>query len=241
MRHSTFLFLLLQTVSVLATDKPTWSRFAAKLAPCPSSEFGHCRSVKAAHGEKAATLYLIPMDGDFDGRLSLRTEGDRTFPLPMDDDWNYFGGVDLLWSQDSRFLAITGGLNAYTESTRVYKITRSGVEVLDVFREATADMLKSFPPCKASGVEPRDCERQEQNPFFNYAAIAWSSPNSLIVMSEVPCSSSYGSYMCQVIGYEIDVQTGHVLHQMNAERFKTKWQHAMAWNFRIPEPPPSAP
>lgn len=239
MRRLILCFFLLQTVCLLAAERPTWSIFAGKLDPCPSGELSHCHSVRSPIDGKTIFLHLIPKDGNFDGRLTVRTEQGQEFALPMDDDWNFLGGIDVLWSPESTFVAITGGLNAYTESTRVFEMTPSGAKPLDVFHEATGDMLKSFPPCKASGMDREDCERQERHPFFSYAAIAWSNPDTLVVMAEIPCSSSYGSFMCQVVGYEIDVRTGHILRRMNARQFKVRWQHAMAWSFRIPESPES--
>jgi hypothetical protein len=230
-------FLLLPTVSLLAAEKSTWSIFATRLEPCLSEDLSRCGSVPSFHDAKSVSLHLIPKGDDFDRDLSVRTERGQTFPLSIDDEWNLLGGVDVLWSPDSRFLAVTGGLNAYTESTRVYEITPTGSKLLDTFREASANMLESFPPCKASNVDREGCERQEQNPFFNFAAIAWSGPNSLVVMSEIPCSSRYGGFMCQIVGYEIDIRTGHILHQMKADQFKARWQRAMAWNFRVPDPP----
>jgi hypothetical protein len=239
MRRLVLLFILLQAVSLLAAEKPTWSIFATTVAPCSSSELNHCRSVQSFYGGKTVSLRLVPNGSDFDGKLSVRTQRSRVFPLSIDNDWNLLGGVDVLWSPDSRFLAITGGLNAYTESTRIFEVTPSGVRLLNVFHEAKADMLKGFPPCKSAGIDREDCERREKNPFFNFAAIAWSDPNTLVVMAEIPCSSSRGIFMCQVMGYEIDVRTGHVFRRMDARQFKARWQQAMAWNFRIPESPES--
>jgi hypothetical protein len=235
MRRLVLLSLLLQTASLLGSDKPTWSIYAAKVHSCVS---GPCRSVSASRDRTVVQLSKNYSD-DEDGRLIFLTNTSGAFMVPAEPEWNLEAGIDVLWSLDSRFTAITGGINAYTQSTRVFEITPSGVMLLDVFHEATADMLKSFPPCKSTGIDREDCERQEKNPFFNYAAIAWSNPNTLVVMSEIPCSSSRGIFMCQVVGYEIDVRTGHVLRRMDARQFKARWQHAMAWNFRIPESPES--
>jgi hypothetical protein len=237
MRRLTLFFFFIQAVSLLAAERPTWSLYATKLSPCVSVELMQCHPpAGSSHDGKTVTLRTFSKGGDLDGELAVETRQGGTLPLSRDAEWNVESGVDALWSPGSRFLAVTGGLNAYTESTRVYEVTSSGVNLLGVFREATADMLQSFPPCKALNVDREDCERQERDPFFNFAAIAWSGPSSLVVMAEIPCSGSYGSFMCQVEGYEIDVRTGHILHRMNASQFKGRWQHAMAWNFRVPEP-----
>jgi hypothetical protein len=230
-------FLVFQTALLLAAEKPTWSRYATRLTPCFSAELIICHSASSPGDGKIVALRTILKYDDLSGELIVQATQDKNFSLAVDPDWNLWHGVDALWSPRSNYLVVTGDLNAYTESTRVYEVTRSGVKLLDVFREANADMLQSFRPCKAFNIDREDCERQERDPFFNFAAIAWSGPSSLVIMSEVPCSSNYGGFMCQIMGYEIDVSTGHILRRMDARQFKAQWQHAMAWSFRVPEPP----
>ena len=45
---------------------------------------------------------------------------------PVDTDPEWFGDVDVLWSPDSGMFAMTGGVNGYTESLRVFEVTGSG-------------------------------------------------------------------------------------------------------------------
>ena len=43
--------------------------------------------------------------------------------------------------------------------------------------------------------------------------------------------------MCQVMGYEVEVPSGKLVHAMTAREFKSRWQHSMAWKFHNPEAP----
>jgi len=56
-------------------------------------------------------------------------------------------------------------------------------------------------------------------------------------MAEVPCSSSYGGIMCQVMGYEIEVPTGRILKRIDSKHLKSDWQPSMAFDFHVPDPP----
>jgi len=72
----------------------------------------------------------------------------------------------------------------------------------------------------------------------NMSAIAWTrGSSSLVVFAEVPCSSSHGGIMYQVMGYELDVPTGRILARMSALEFKRRYQADMAWPMRIPDQP----
>jgi hypothetical protein len=159
-----------------------------------------------------------------------------TWELPLDAEW-LLTEYDLLWSPDSRFIAVTGGLNAYTESMRVFAITASGPQPIDPTPLPARDMLLRFPPCKAARIERSVCEQQEKDLFFNFAAISWKDSHTLVLMAEVPCGSLWGGIMCQAMGYEIDLLSGKVTSSMPAREFKRKWQHEMAWRFEVPDPP----
>src|SRR5271165_7274053 len=69
------------------------------------------------------------------------------WPLELDEEW--MNDVDVLWSSDSKFVALTGGINGYTESLRVFAITESGPKKLDATLQPSGDMLRRFPPCRA--------------------------------------------------------------------------------------------
>ena len=72
---------------------------------------------------------------------------------------------------------------------------------------------------------------------YNMTGIDWASPSTILVMAEVPCSTSRGGIMCQVMGYELEVPTGRIRRRVDAKQLKLHWQKSMAWNFRVPEPP----
>jgi hypothetical protein len=98
--------------------------------------------------------------------------------------------------------------------------------------------MASFPPCKAYYHDQNLCKKIAANPEYNMTGISWLNGSSaVVVMAEVPCSSNYGGIMCQVLGYEIAVPTGKILRRMSATEFKRDWQHSMAWDMRIPDPP----
>ncbi len=154
--------------------------------------------------------------------------------LPIPADWVDF---DVLWSPDSKFVALTGNLNGYIESVRVFQITESGPVSIDVAKMPFADMIRRFPPCRAAHADPTVCAASHDDKDFNFAAIAWTGTHTLVLMSEVPCTSLWGGIMCQVMGYEVDPPGGNIVETMTARDFQRKWQHEIAWSFHIPEPP----
>ncbi len=169
-----------------------------------------------------------------------------------------FQSVDLLWSPDSRAFFVSGGNGgAYWGNwVYVYVLSDPKLEPIDIAQKAQRDMLKEFPSCKAaypnagdSGgcqkasrpIDVETCIKTEVNPGYdpeyNMTGIDWVNASTILVMAEVPCSSSYGGIMCQVMGYELEVPTGRILKRIDAKQLKLDWQKSMAWNFRIPEPP----
>ena len=103
-------------------------------------------------------------------------------------------------------------------------------------------MVASFPPCKAQNLDRTECMRIEDNPEFNMSGVAWSRGSSVIdVLAEVPCSSFYGGIMCQVLGYEIEVNTGTILKRLTAGQVGHVWQQSLAWKLRLPDPPVYSP
>lgn len=145
----------------------------------------------------------------------------------------------MLWSPDSRAFLVDGGLSAYSGFfVSVYRIDAGNVTKLKVTDAAQKDMVRTFPPCKAYNRDPLTCKRTEANPGYNMSGMGWARGSAtVIVMAEVPCSSSYGGIMCQVQGYEIDAFNGRILRKMTAPDLKKEWQNKMAWDMRIPDPP----
>lgn len=144
---------------------------------------------------------------------------------------------EVLWAPNSEAFAVTVAPNAYTESSFVWRLVGNKVEKVPIDAFIFTDMIKTFPPCRASNVTSGDCHQIEQNPQFNVAAVAWENNGTLVLMSEIPCSSSYGGVMCQLRGYEFRVNDGVLLRSLNAREFKHRWQVEAAWNIRIPEAP----
>lgn len=54
------------------------------------------------------------------------------------------------------------------------------------------------------------------------SAVAWVPEKSaIVVMAEIPRSSSYGGIMCQVLGNS--VPSGKILQRLTAKELKEKW------------------
>jgi len=153
---------------------------------------------------------------------------------------NGFQDIDLLWSPDSNAFFVNGGNGGgyWGFFVYVYRIDDPALEAHDITGQAQQDLVKTFPPCKASGLDRKTCEEIEKDPGYNMSGIDWSSSSStLIVMAEVPCSGGMGGIMCQVMGYELDMPTGKIVRRMSARQFAREWQRSMAWRFEVPGPP----
>jgi hypothetical protein len=196
--------------------------------------------------KKVGDLNVFSQDGQSRLEVSFKPgpEGDaipvarlvlqhRVIPVQLDEQW---AQIEVLWSPDSRSLAITGTYNAYTNSTRIFLIRANSIQEASIAL-VRSDMVRTFPPCRASNADRVICSREENGEDFNYATVAWATPTIAVVMAEVPCSSSQGGIMCQVEGYELDIQTGKILRRMNATQLKTAWQAKLAWQLKVPPPP----
>jgi hypothetical protein len=99
-------------------------------------------------------------------------------------------------------------------------------------------MVASYPPCKASNRDEVRCKEIEKQPEYNMSGVGWSDGGSdIVVVAEVPCSSSYGGIMCQVLGYKLDAVSGNIRQRMTARELKKRWQHDVGWQLQIPDPP----
>jgi hypothetical protein len=146
---------------------------------------------------------------------------------------------ELLWSPDSKAFIINGAVSAYCGfAFLMYELRGHEIVWNEITDDAQRDMVAALPPCKAANRDGADCKDIEGDPEFNMSAIAWTrNSKAIVVMAEVPCSSSYGGIMCQVLGYELDVPTGRILRRTQPRELKREWQAEMAWEMRIPEPP----
>jgi len=152
-----------------------------------------------------------------------------------------FGADELLWAPNSRSFFVNGGFSSYTGFfVDVYQFDESGDLVSPPVTEAAfKDMVKSFPPCKASKRDDAECAKMSRDPeYFNMSGLEWSSDSSAVyVFAEVPCSSRYGGIMCQVLGYEMSVPEGRILKRLSAQETKKEWRRFAAWKINIPKPP----
>ena len=144
-----------------------------------------------------------------------------------------------MWARDSSAFVVNGSESAHAGNDFVvYRIGGDRIAPARITRGAQRDMVSTYPPCKASGLDRDDCLRIAKSPEFNMSAIAWTRGSSgLVVFAEVPCTSSYGGIMCQVMGYELEVPTGRILVRMPARELKRRYQSQMAWPMRIPDRP----
>ena len=169
-----------------------------------------------------------------------------------------FQNIDLLWSPDSRAFFVNGGNGGGYWGFWVYVyLVDDPSEPRDITEAAQRDMAKEFPPCKAAypnGDDPTGCKKSSRldpatcmkveaevkaknEPEYNLTGIDWVNSSTVLVMAEVPCSSSLGGIMCQIMGYEVEIPTGRILKRIDAKQLKLRWQKSMAWSFRVPEPP----
>ncbi len=237
--------------------KPTWANKAVSFAEKCTSYFpGGYQPCKPVHipspdGKRSVEVsYEKVSEGTDDyvlqAYLLVRTpDGTRKAVLPDGIQKN-----DLLWSPDSKAFFVNGGDGgAYWGFwVYVYLTDDRQLQPIDVTPDASRDMVKTFPPCKAAApnskscnLDPKTChiaddEYNMQNEY-NMTGIDWASPSTILVMAEVPCSTSRGGIMCQVMGYELEVPTGRIRRRVDAKQLKLHWQKSMAWNFRVPEPP----
>jgi len=178
-------------------------------------------------GGRVALAYL---------RVTTPLMGTQNVELPAG-----FGKFDLHWFPDSKgfFLNGNNGGGYWGFWVWVYWLEGGTVRKVDVMRAVRQDMLASFPPCRATKADPDTCrELYSDSQYPNESGIDWSSgPAGLVVMAEVPCSSSYGGVMCQVKGYVVSVPEGKIVQTMNARELKDRWQGSMAFSMRIPDPP----
>jgi hypothetical protein len=146
---------------------------------------------------------------------------------------------EIVWAPDSSAFVVNGSESAAAGNDFVvYRIDGERISSTRMSAAAQRDMVATYPPCKASGLDRDACQRVATSAEFNVSAIAWTrGSRRLVVFAEVPCSSSYGGIMCQVMGYELDAPTGRILVRMTALEFKRRYQSEMAWPMRIPEKP----
>jgi hypothetical protein len=232
------LCLLLSSPIALNAGAPIWAKGAVSFGTfCDAKDRKLCKSVRvpspdgknvieiryrAAKDTRLAYLHVTQSNG---ATHDVEAPGDTT--------------DEILWAPDSRAFFVNGGENAYSGFfVQVYRLGESQPRIVKVTRQAQADMVKMFPPCKAAKHDEVICKRTEKDPEFNISGVGWSNGSTSIrLFAEVPCSSAYGGIMCQVAGYEVQVSDGRILHKLSPHEIKTEWQKSMAWRVNIPDPP----
>jgi hypothetical protein len=146
---------------------------------------------------------------------------------------------EIVWSPDSKAFFINGNDNGYGDNhLAVHRLDDPHLAPGYITREVEQDMVRSFPPCQAK--DHMDiCSELAANPnsYIGVVGLDWiGSSSKIVVMAEVPCSSSMGGIMCQVLGYQLEVPSGKILRRMEPGEFTKRWQHRMAWKFRDPGP-----
>jgi hypothetical protein len=147
---------------------------------------------------------------------------------------------EIVWSPDSKCFFRNSSYNSYVdEIVDIHCLDEPDLGPGHITQQAQRDMARSFPPCKATYLSDTECAQMEADPsYLSVVGLDWIHGSSeIVVMAEVPCDTMWGGIMCQVLGYEIAVPSGKILRRMEPKEFAKRWQHSMAWKFRIPPPP----
>jgi hypothetical protein len=216
--------------SFVAAEKPTWARKGTGFAGVCRS--GNCRPLRIVAPDKKSVVEVLYQDGN----AYLRVTGPDKQVREV-RDVSSSPANDLQWAPDSKAFFIDGSEGMTSPGyVQVFMLDEAELRPLDVTGQVEQDMVKTYPPCKAVYLDAASCRKIEQNPEFNLTAIDWVDDSSaLVVMAQVPCTSNFGGILCQVMGYEVEVPSGKVLHRMTPAEFKTKWQKSMAQRLQIPE------
>jgi hypothetical protein len=236
-----FFSAVLATLAVVSLAKPTpnkpiWAKKGVTFSvACNGRPFDGCRPLRIASpdGNSAVeTSYdTTPDYPDIEvARLRVLTLGKYVGEVQP------VGSVDseLTWSPDSKAFFINGNDNANGDDhLAVHLLSDPALGPGYITRDVVQDMARSFPPCEAK--DPINiCAELAADPagYIGVAAVDWIRGSSeIVVMAEVPCSSSMGGIMCQTLGYEVEVPSGKIMRRMEAKEFATRWQHSMAWKF----------
>jgi hypothetical protein len=219
-----------------SAKKPIWSRQAIALdlscsqKPTPISSPDHRYRIDV----------LCRKQSDKDPTYSLRVKAatGQSYEASLDE-----GAHELLWAPNSRAFFVNGSTTSYAGFfVEVYKLIPGGLRKENISAAAQGDMVASFPPCKAYNRDEATCTRIAAHPEYNMSGIAWIADSSAInVFAEVPCSSSYGGIMCQVLGYQLSASDGRILKRFKPAEMRQQWQKSMAWKMRVPDPPECGP
>jgi len=219
----------------IPTEKPIWAKNATVLdcrrSRVPIEAPDHLASVRTVCLKAAGNF--VPYE------LELTTADGKRQEVSL-----RMGANEALWAPNSKSFLVNGGESAIAGFfVDVYQILDSGrVSVRTVTNAAQRDMVRSFPPCRASHRIEKECAEYAHDPEYDMSGLGWSGDSSAVyVFAEVPCGSRYGGIMCQVLGYELSVPNGRILRRLSAKQAKQEWGTLAAWKIRIPEPPEYGP
>lgn len=212
-------------------EKPVWAKNATAL----SCQRGRAPIEAPDHRSSLRTVCLKAAGHFIAYELELITADGKRRHIGL-----RMGSNEVLWAPNSRAFVVNGGVSSSAGFfVDVYRIEDSGrVTVKAITDAAQRDMVKSFPPCKASHSDPEECKEIARDPEWNMSGLGWSDDSSAVhVFAEVPCSSRYGGIMCEVQGYELRVEDGRILRRLSARQTRREWGMLAAWKIHIPDPP----
>jgi hypothetical protein len=214
------------------TERPTWAKQAVVIdRRCTST----AQQIKSPDRGSSIEILCHPgKQSDPTYTMRVLVSDGRSYSVPLDN-----GAHEILWSPNSKAFLINGGSSAYAGFfVTVYHFEQSaGIRKSIITERAQRDMVVHFPPCKVQNRDAQACHKIAANPQYNMSGIAWADNSSAVdVFAEIPCSSSYGGIMCQVLGYELRVPDGRILQRLTASQVKHSWQPQMGWDMKIPDP-----
>ena len=228
--------LVLLSSTPLISRAGTYSRSATRVS-LMCDERRTCRPVSVRSPDGTMQVRRA-FERDSESHLNLPEVRVITPKGTWDLNFPFWVDVDVLWSPDSQFVALSGNPTSYTNGIVVFRVSDSGPVEIDAAREPFEDMLRRFPPCRATHADKDLCKQiSAHEDYLNFAAVDWSGDHTVVVMGEVPPSGSLGGIMGQVMGYEVELPSGKIERTMTAREFKARWQHSMPWRFTIPESP----
>jgi hypothetical protein len=219
---------------------PIWAKGAVTLSVgCEDS-----KDVETLRSPDKTTTVDVQCAGSHPARTGVMLRVSTRGRLPLDvaialDSGSVWRPQEVLWAPDSSAFVINGSESAYGGAQFVvYEIRSAQPTTRRITNAAQKDMAQTFPPCRAANFDVVDCNEFASDPQFNMSAIAWTrGSRALVVFAEVPCSSTFGGIMCQVMGYEIEVASGRILARMTAVEFKRRYQSQAAWTIKVPGKP----
>jgi hypothetical protein len=233
---------ILISAAASTVNRPIWSKKGVSFpAYCTNDEIRRCKPLRIPSPNGASAIeitYSTGPDDPDDASASLRvvTNGNLVGEVgPVAT-----GDVEIVRSPDSKAFFIDGSFNANGWDTfAVHRLDDPDLGPGNISEDVGEDMVRSFPPCRAKDPFPGCAElAEEPDKYIGAVAIDWLGDSShIIVMGEVPCSSSMGGIMCQVLGYELEVPSGEILRRMAPKEFAREWRHSIAWKFQDPGPP----